>query len=143
MNNFSSNYSPSASIRKSGTAPVISWYFIFSRVSTTVFPVLKQNSSLSMVWFSSYTGYPSILQIPHIHLYKLIVFLPCQVNFLTAGKKNAVTVISRYVCHIYQVPLVFTLINICFSFWAFLFPASSAALPSTSMNFFSSTGFSR
>ena len=188
MNSFSGNCSPSTSIRRSGTVPVISWYFMFSRVSTTVFPVLKRNSSLSIVRLSSsryacsfyrvvgkitlflivtfmavgemsvflahiffelashlfrlwgwclengyisplefynpstpirrfrilvsrklpkkycrqypwntaentssrplatsYTGHPSILQIPHIRLYKLIVPFPCQVDFLTAG----------------------------------------------------------
>ena len=57
---------------------------------------------------ASYTGHPSILQIPHICLYKLIVLLPCQVDFAAIGKENAVIVIPHYVRHIYQIPPVAT-----------------------------------
>ena len=52
---------------------------------------------------TSYTGHPSILQIPHIRLYKLIMLLPCQVNLLAAGKEDAVAVIPRYVRHVDQI----------------------------------------
>ena len=55
-----------------------------------------------------YTGHPSILQIPHIRLYKLIMLLPCQVNLLAAGKEDAVAVIPRYVRHVDQISPVAT-----------------------------------
>ena len=47
------NSSFPASISIPGTSRSASWYFMFSRVSTTVFPVLKRTSSLSILWFRS------------------------------------------------------------------------------------------